>query len=77
MIRKALHKPRHGMVFMIETSSSKCDDKAYRLKEQSFLVYPCTAEDIGRNGKYKAKQELLVLRQSDSRKQSLPQTMRW
>lgn len=40
----------------------------YHLKEMSFLLCPCIAEDIGRNEKYKAKRELLVLQQSDSHK---------
>ena len=47
----------------------------YHLEVMSFLLCPCTAEDIGRDEKYKAKQELLELWQSDSHKQSLPQAM--
>jgi hypothetical protein len=37
--------------------------------------YPCIAEDIGRNEKGKAKQELQGLQQSDCHKQNQLQTM--
>lgn len=66
---------RHRMIKNTKDFINEITMRSYHSERLFSPQYPCIAEDIGRNEKGKAKQELQGLQESDYHKQNQLQTM--